>query len=141
MRFKELKIANLILMAAVFALPAAAFGNGLLIPSEPDLPALAMLNHHVDVTIENQVAITKVDQTFRNHTDRQLEATYIFPIPHGASVNEFAMWVDGKKVSGELVSADDAKSMYTRVVRQTRNPALLDHILSLIHISEPTRPY
>ena len=114
--------------AMILLLPGGALGNGLLIPSEPELSALAMLNHHVNVSIEDQVAITRVDQTFRNHTDRQLEATYIFPIPHGASVNEFAMWVNGKKVTGELVSAADAKSMYTKVVRQTRNPALLDHL-------------
>ena len=127
-KFSISKMTRLLLIGLLASLPSVAFANGLLIPSEPDLPALAMLNHHVNVTIENQVAITKVDQTFRNHTDRQLEATYIFPIPHGASVNEFAMWVDGKKVSGELVSAADAKSMYTKVVRQTRNPALLDHM-------------
>ena len=114
--------------AMILLLPGGALGNGLLIPSEPELSALAMLNHHVNVSIENQIAITRVDQTFRNHTDRQLEATYIFPIPQGASVNEFAMWVDGKKVTGELVSASEAKSMYTKIVRQTRNPALLDHI-------------
>lgn len=102
--------------------------NGLLIPSEPELPALAMLNHVVDISIEDQVAITKVQQTFRNHTDRDLEATYIFPVPEGASVRDFAMWVNGKKVKGELVAADQARSTYTSIVRQTRNPALLDYI-------------
>ena len=105
-----------------------ALANGLLIPSEPELPALAMLNHHVNVTIEDQVAITNVKQTFRNHTDRQLEATYVFPIPQGASISEFSMWVDDKKMKGELVTAGDAKSMYTSIIRQTKNPALLDHI-------------
>lgn len=127
---REYRALGCLLLAAsiLLMLPGSALGNGLLIPSEPELPALAMLNHHVNVSIENQIAITRVDQTFRNHTDRQLEATYIFPIPPGASVNEFAMWVDGKKVTGELVSASDAKSMYTKIVRQTRNPALLDHI-------------
>ncbi len=116
------------LLSLLLSLPTVAMANGLLIPSEPDLPALAMLNHHVNVTLEDQIAITSVEQTFRNHTDRELEATYVFPIPEGANVNEFSLWVDGKKVSGELVTADDAKSMYTKIVRQTKNPALLDHM-------------
>src|SRR5690606_23332961 len=69
---------------------------GLLIPEEKTLPPLAMLDHRVAISIEDQVAITRVEQTFRNHTSRQLEATYIFPVPAGASVNRFTMWVDGK---------------------------------------------
>jgi Ca-activated chloride channel family protein len=111
-----------------FACTGLARGNGLLIPVEPDLPPLAMLNHHVDVSIEDQVAVTKVEQTFRNHTERQLEATYVFPVPEGASVREFAMWVNGHKVKGELLKAARAKEMYASIVRQTKNPALLDYI-------------
>ncbi|HEY7314637.1 MAG TPA: VIT domain-containing protein, partial [Gemmataceae bacterium] len=58
-------------------------GHGLLIPEDKSLPPLAMLNHKVKISIDDQVAVTRVEQTFRNHTDRQLEATYIFPVPKG----------------------------------------------------------
>src|SRR5262249_51344291 len=101
----------LVLLAA--AAPAQA--RGLLIPTEKKVPPLAMLSHHVTVAIEDQVAVTTVEQTFRNHTDRQLEATYVFPVPKGASVRKFAMWVDGKKMEGELVEADKAKQIYTSI--------------------------
>ncbi len=118
----------LLVPIVVFAFSGVSSGNGLLIPVEPDLPPLAMLNHHVQVSLEDQVAITKVEQTFRNHTSRQLEATYVFPVPKGASVREFAMWVNGQRVKGELLKSDRAKEMYTSIVRQTKNPALLDYI-------------
>ncbi len=114
--------------ALLLTLSNVASGSGLLIPSEPNLPALAMLNHHVYVTIEDQVAVTRVQQIFRNHTNRQLEATYVFPVPAGASVREFVIWLNGQRVKGELLSAAEAKSMYTSIVRQTKNPALLDFI-------------
>ena len=117
-----------LLPVLMFANTNVVSGNGLLIPSEPNLPALAMLNHRVNVTLEDQVAVTRVAQTFRNHTDRRLEATYVFPVPQGASVREFAMWINGTRVKGELLSADKAKSMYTSIVRQTKNPALLNHL-------------
>ena len=119
---------RILLLAWLMLSSNLVLANGLLIPSEPELPALAMLNHIVEINIEDQVAITKVMQTFRNHTDRDLEATYIFPIPKGASVRDFVMWSDGEKVKGEMVSADEAKSMYTSIIRQTKNPALLDYI-------------
>lgn len=118
----------MLLPVLFFFCAGLAHGSGLLIPVEPDLDPLAMLNHHVKVSIEDQVAVTKIEQTFRNHTDRNLEANYVFPVPAGASVREFAMWVNGNRVKGELLTADRAKSMYTSIVRQTKNPALLDYI-------------
>src|SRR5208283_6189818 len=79
--------------------------HGLLIPADKVLPPLAMVNHRVSITIDDQVANTRVEQTFRNHTDRQLEATYIFPVPRGASADKFTMWVNRKATKGELVEA------------------------------------
>jgi Ca-activated chloride channel family protein len=87
-----------------------------------------MLEHKVTIAIDEQVAVTKVEQTFRNHTDRRLEATYVFPVPKGAGVTEFVMWVDGKKVKGELVPADKAREIYTSIVRRTQDPGLLEYM-------------
>jgi Ca-activated chloride channel family protein len=101
---------------------------GLLIPADRDTPPLDMVNHQVEVAIVDQVAVTRVTQTFRNHTDRPLEATYIFPVPKGASVNKFTMWVDGKEVPGEMVEADKARQVYTDIVRRTQDPGLLEYM-------------
>jgi Ca-activated chloride channel family protein len=106
----------------------AVQAHGLLIPEEKTVPPLAMLNHKVTITLEDQVAITHVEQTFRNHTPRDLEATYIFPVPKGASVNKFTMWVDGKKMEGELLEAKHARDVYTSIVRRTQDPGLLEYI-------------
>src|ERR1700694_641538 len=106
----------------------AAHAHGLLIPVEKTVPPLAMLNHQVTIDVEDQVAVTKVEQTFRNHTDRQLEATYLFPVPKGASVRKFTMWVSGKEVSGEMVEADKARQIYTDIVRRTQDPGLLEYM-------------
>src|SRR5438477_13075998 len=118
------------LSAFVLALACAvpAYAHGLLVPDDKDLPPLAMVNHRVNVAIEDQVAITRIEQVFRHHTDRQLEATYIFPIPKGASVNKFSMSVNGKDQSAELLKAGDAAKVYTDIVRRTQDPGLLEYI-------------
>ncbi len=118
-----LPVLTLLLLGA-----GSASAHGLLIPEDKSLPPLAMLNHKVTITLEDQVAVTRVEQTFRNHTDRQLEATYVFPVPKGASVNQFTMWVDGKEVKGELVEAEQARSIYTSLVRRTHDPGLLEYM-------------
>jgi Ca-activated chloride channel family protein len=108
----------------------AGFANaaGLLIPEEKSLPPLAMVSHHVTIAIEDQVAITTVEQSFRNHTNRQLEATYIFPLPAGANVNKFTMWVDGKEQSGEMLDSKKAAEVYQSIVRRTQDPGLLEYM-------------
>src|SRR5689334_172428 len=119
---------TLLLLGLVLATAGTVRAHGLLIPEEKTLPPLAMLNHKVNISLEDQVAVTKVEQTFRNHTDRQLEATYVFPVPKGASVNRFTMWVNGKETSGELVEAKKARDIYTSIVRRTQDPGLLEYI-------------
>ena len=89
-----------LLVVLLMASGGPARAGGVLIPADKTLPPLAMIHHKVVVSIEDQVAITTVEQTFRNHTDRNLEATYLFPIPRGASVDRFSMWVDGKETGG-----------------------------------------
>ena len=119
-------------LALLLVVPLVRCGSahalGLLIPEEKTVPPLAMVNHKVSITIEDQVAITKVEQTFRNHTDRRLEATYVFPIPSGASVDKFSMVVNGHDVKGELIEADKARQIYTSIVRRTQDPGLLEYL-------------
>jgi Ca-activated chloride channel family protein len=115
-------------LALLLVWTASASGHGLLIPKDVSLPPLAMVNHKVEIAIVDQVATTKVEQVFRNHTDRQLEATYVFPVPKGASVNKFSMWVGDKEVAGELLDAPKAKQVYTEIVRRTQDPGLLEYM-------------
>src|SRR6476469_3724064 len=119
---------SMLLLGMLLAWAGPSHAHGLLIPEEKSLPPLAMLNHKVRIAIEDQVAVTRVEQTFRNHTDRALEATYVFPVPKGASVNQFTMWVDGKETKGELVEAKKANEIYTAIVRRTQDPGLLEYV-------------
>jgi Ca-activated chloride channel family protein len=82
----------------------------------------------VTVTIDNQIATTQVDQLFYNPNSWQAEGTYIFPIPKDASVSDFAMWVDGKKIDAKILDAEEAKQIYTDIVQRLRDPALLEYI-------------
>ncbi len=97
-------------------------------PPFPIADQLEIKYHRVTVTIENQVAVTKVDQLFYNPNDWQAEGMYIFPVPKGALVNNFAMWVDGEKIEAKILDADEAKRIYTDIVAKRRDPALLEYL-------------
>lgn len=116
----------------VLALSAPALrADGFIIPNPRHrevIPALSVKYHHVSVEIINQVAKTSVDQVFVNNFDRDIEGTYIFPIPEGASLNEFAMYVGSERVSGEILDSQKARRIYEDIVRRMRDPGLLEYI-------------
>jgi len=113
-------------MMLVFVGPVAA--TGVMIPKHLDLPPLAIKYQRVQVSINNLVAQTTVKQAFQNSTDRQLEATFLFPLPPGASVTEFSMMINGKKMVGELVEKQRARQIYQDIVRRMKDPGLLEYL-------------
>ena len=97
-------------------------------PRPVPLPqVLPIKSINVDVKIEGQVATTHVEQVFRNDTPYTLEGTYFFPIPESASIVEFAIWENGKKLVGEVRSREEARRIYDEIVRRQRDPGLLEY--------------
>jgi Ca-activated chloride channel family protein len=84
--------------------------------------------HRVSVEIDNQVATTRIEQVFENESDRRAEGTYIFPLPVGAAVSDLVMWVNGKPIEAKILDADQARDIYDQIVRQMRDPALLEYV-------------
>ena len=120
----------------LLSLARPVLADGIIIPEPPPLPEpvpldeswLTIRYHRVTVTIEDQVAVTHVEQEFLNECDWEVEGTYVFPLPEGAAVSEFVMWVDGKPVEGEILPADEARQIYEDIVRRRRDPALLEYV-------------
>jgi len=140
-RFPHLLISRLLAttIAAIALLLGAiqpALADGIIIPEPPPMPEpvplrdswLTIRYHRVTVTIEDQVATTHVEQEFLNEHDWECEGTYVFPLPEGAAISEFVMWVDGKPVEGKILEADEARAIYEDIVRRRRDPALLEYI-------------
>ncbi len=116
-----------ILLITLF-LTAPARAAGLLAPSDQTLPPLRVTDHLVDVEVHDRVALTTVTQTFRNDTNRRLEATYVFPLPDNADLTNFQMTFNGKLVEGEVLPADEARQIYESIVRRTKDPGLIEFI-------------
>jgi Ca-activated chloride channel family protein len=89
-----------------------SYAAGLLTPADGSLPALDLREHHVAVVIEDGYAITTVEQVFHNPHAQDLEAIYSFPVPERGAVAEFAMWIDGKPVIGEVAEKKRAREIY-----------------------------
>jgi Ca-activated chloride channel homolog len=89
--------------------------------------ALPVKSISIDTRINGQVATTHLEQVFRNDTPYTLEGTYFFPIPETASIVEFAIWENGKKLVGEVRTREEARRIYDEIVRRQRDPGLLEY--------------
>lgn len=122
----------LLLLAILFWLrgSATAGAQELIIPPLPpdwNVNGLTVAYQRVNVTIENQVATTHIDQLFVNQNDWMLEGVYFFPLPPGATVSHLTMWVDGQPIEAKILEKDEARRIYDAIVRQWRDPALLEY--------------
>src|SRR5213594_4213667 len=94
------------LLGALAAFAAQEFTSaraaGLLIADGGLGGVLEVKEHEVQATINNGIAVTRVTQIFHNTESRQVEALYTFPVPKGASVANFSMWINGKEMVGKF---------------------------------------
>lgn len=134
MRSKQIPV--LILLSCLMAclLPHPLRADGVIVPPEP-LPQPIRLGefysvkyHRVWVDIQDQVVTTTVEQAFINETDRSIEVQYIFPLHRDAQVNKFSLIVDDREIAGKILGKDEARRIYQDIVRQMRDPALLEYV-------------
>ncbi len=102
-------------------------------PPDPGAPNQGQVRPPVHVTrtaihgeIVDGVATTVIDQVFRNTGPREAEGIWLLPLPRGAVADGFTMTVDGKEIRGEALDAAQAKGVYEAIVRQRRDPGLLE---------------
>jgi Ca-activated chloride channel family protein len=135
-----------VLLAAIPVLFAASslLADGFMyIPNPPPFPSprplpfrppprpnfsLEVTRHRVAVEIDETAARTRVEETFYNPNDAQLEGVYLFPLPADAAVSSFAMKMGGREVTGEILEKGRARQIYEQIVRQARDPGLLEYV-------------
>jgi len=118
-------------LAAAFlsaVLTHSAGAAGMLIADSGFGGVLEIKEQDVKVTINNGVAVTEVEQVFLNTENRVVEALYTFPVPKGASVSNFSMWIGGKEMIGEVVEKQRARQIYESYKQTRRDPGLLEQV-------------
>ena len=127
-RFSAILLTPVVAGALILAFSAPTHGAGMLIADGGQGGVLKIEEQNVRVTINNGIAVTDVTQVFRNTENRQVEALYLFPVPKGASVANFSMWIGGKEMIGEVLEKKRAREIYDSYKRVRRDPGLLEQV-------------
>ena len=96
------------------------------------LPPIQQVLHvesvSVSATITDGGAQTDVEQVYRNDTERAQEGIYLFPVPEGATLTDFALYDGDRKMTARLMDKDEASQTYENIVNHLRDPALLQYV-------------
>jgi Ca-activated chloride channel homolog len=80
------------------------------------------------VTIQDRVAVTRLDQVFTNLRDNQVEGIYEFNLPAGAIITDLVLWIGEKRVQGIIMEKEEARRTYDEIVGRNIDPALVEEI-------------
>jgi Ca-activated chloride channel homolog len=102
-------------------------GQGSLVIEEEKGKHVPLPLKHTDVkaTIEGYIATVSVVQQYQNPFDHKIEATYVFPLPENAAVNEFVMAIGARRIRGIIRDRAEAEQIYKEAKRQGHVASLL----------------
>ena len=116
-------ISWLFAMAAMASVSPAA---GTLIPKGSGHSPIEIVDHQVNVIINNGFARTVVEQSFSNPNDTVLEAVYRFPLPQSASLSEVTLFLGEEQIDGEVLAKERARSVYEQEKASGNDAALAE---------------
>ena len=88
--------------------------------------ALPLAEVAFDTIVLGTVADTEVRQVFENPFDEPIEAVYVFPLPHDAAVDAYAIEVGDRTIEGVMKRRAEARAAYERARSEGRRAGLLE---------------
>ncbi len=101
--------------------------GGLYVQSEKGNPLVFPLKHtDVQAKVTGNVSRVEVTQTFENPFSTPLEATYIFPLPDEAAVDDMEIRIGDRIIKGNIKKRQEAVAIYEQAKKQGRTAGLLE---------------
>ena len=102
--------------------------DGMVLPAALSPDYLVIRYHRVKVAIEDNHAVTRVEQAFYNPNPFSITGRYLFPVPPEAILSRFQATVDGKVQSVERQDAATTNATLYEHVVQRHDPSLLQYV-------------
>ncbi|HEY3279359.1 MAG TPA: VIT domain-containing protein [Gemmatimonadales bacterium] len=118
-------------VALIATLPGTSLAQGWIEPPTPPLRPvptgrIERLRSAVQVSVSGRVARVTVEEWFRNNGPAMDEGVYHFPLPGEAVFSSYSLWQGDQELRGEAMDANQARNIYETIVRQKRDPALIE---------------
>ena len=95
-------------------------------PANIRLPSpLVRVESSVRAIVDGRIARFEVQERFRNTGPGIAEGTYLYPLPGEAVFSDFSLFQGERELKGEMMNAEQARTIYEGIVRRLKDPALL----------------
>ena len=124
-----MNLVRAIVASILLAAPVAGADSGVLIPrdkQQPDPAILSLQEMSVTITIDNGDARVFITQIFANHTNKVEEGGYVFALPAGSTVSDFATWDGPVRIPAVILERKRAEQVYDQARLQAIDPGLLE---------------
>ncbi|HEY9883273.1 MAG TPA: VIT domain-containing protein, partial [Thermosynechococcaceae cyanobacterium] len=112
-------------MTPVQSLKRQVGGLSVEVPNRP--PLVFPLQHTaVNAHIAGNVSRVEVTQSFANPFTTTLEATYVFPLPDQAAVDEMELRLCDRTIKGSIKKRQEAQQLYEQAKQQGHTAGLLE---------------
>jgi len=117
----------------IFSISSLVAQGRIIIPHPPRLPMPVEIKPVVleksiaRVQLNGNVARVQLNQWFRNPANYRQEGAYLYSFSSSAKLDAFYLYINGKKLAGEILNKDAAQKIYTDIVRRMKDPALLEY--------------
>lgn len=117
-------------LGLLLGMPMAAHAEtGVLIPGDKQAPApsiLSLTEMQVEIRVDSGDARVWMRQVFTNHTGQPQEGNYLFALPSGTTVSDFAVWDGPVRIPAVILERKRAKALYQELKSQAIDPGLLE---------------
>ncbi len=107
---------------------SARADSAVLIPLDkqaPDPSILSLTEMEVDIRIDNGDARVWIRQIYTNHTGKLEEGNYVFALPSGTQVSDFAVWDGPVRIPAVVLERKRSQALYQELKSQAIDPGLL----------------
>ena len=84
------------------------------------------LDTDVDLSVTGPIARAVIRQRFHNPSDQWAEATYLFPLPETAAVDQLRMRIGERVIEGKIKERKEAKQIYQRAKKAGKRASLVE---------------
>ncbi len=106
-----------------------AFGDaGVLVPEgrqQPDPAVFSLDEMSINIVIDGGMARVNIRQIYGSHSYAITEGHYVFALPEGATVSDFAVWDGVTRIPGVILERKRAGEIYEQAKSQVIDPGLL----------------
>ncbi|NES04001.1 MAG: after-VIT domain-containing protein [Okeania sp. SIO2F4] len=99
---------------------------GLYVFSSEEKLTFPLKHTEVKAKIAGNLSRVEVTQKFENPFTEPLEATYVFPLPDEAAVDEMEIKIGDRLIKGNIKKREEAKQIYQKAKQEGRTAGLLE---------------